>query len=474
MSQLPCELLISVFSLVCAEDTRSIEQKLRLAQVCAYWRAVALDYRTFWTRIRIKTLQDAALLPIVLAHSGHNALDVELCWEYPIYHLPSKSPLSGAETRAVVDALLVPAQRLRLKRLYVFWTAPMPKSLDLLLGAGLTFPALEHLEVHGACHKLDLVPCLETPLLRSLLISKLCVQSWDTLIPPSLERLDLSQAEADDAAALLAAILNRCYALEDFGWDVECPSLTSTDMWQHSLAPRLKMLRLGRSVESPYNFLTFFNKHRADLIPVHDITVTVYHVGPHLDREVVQVLGELFHQTGSLVDLRVDVSQEELVIRDDVGRIRRLIVWDEDGVCYVPQHWRTLSTHHGIDHSLRSLRMRTDEWHLFGYAFSEQPPTALTELCILIREDLKRFTYDQPTSTLSVPKLCKVTFVPDGDRVQLITRLRMILPHIECDASDMVEVCISECGRREWIPRQEIVLGGLSDKWVLCNRCACF
>ncbi|KZW01379.1 hypothetical protein EXIGLDRAFT_760872 [Exidia glandulosa HHB12029] len=171
-----------------------------LARVCAYWRAVALDYPTFWAHIVVRTSRDAALLAIALERSSGGVLDVELCDE---------RISSAVEQRAVVETLLAPEHRLRLIRLSVKYTNMMPESLLPLLCAGDVFPALHDLVIQGTYGRLPyLAPSLEAPSLRTLVLSglELVLQSWHTFITPSLEHLCLHVVQYDDSYRLLNTI----------------------------------------------------------------------------------------------------------------------------------------------------------------------------------------------------------------------------------------------------------------------------
>ncbi|KZW01380.1 hypothetical protein EXIGLDRAFT_77627 [Exidia glandulosa HHB12029] len=215
MIQLPSELLIDIFLLACADSTHGVEQRLQLAQVCAYWRAVALDYPTFWAHIVVRTSRDATQISIALLRSRDSLLDVEL-------HAPRfQRILSGAKEQAVVDALIAPKQRLRLKRLVM--TSASAKPLLALLGTGLEFPALEVLELRRIFKEKRLSLCFEAPLLRRLVLSQLNLRTWDNLITTSLQRLDLDGRAMDDIPQeLLLTILHRCTALRHLEWNVPC------------------------------------------------------------------------------------------------------------------------------------------------------------------------------------------------------------------------------------------------------------
>ncbi|KZW01378.1 hypothetical protein EXIGLDRAFT_760871 [Exidia glandulosa HHB12029] len=495
MAQLPSELLSEVFSLACAERTHDIEQKLRLAQVCADWRAVALGYPSFWATIRVETSRDAAWLPMALARGGDSALDVELWWQHTGYS-PS---FSDAEEQAVVDALMAPKQLLRLKRLFVAPAAPV--LLSALLGPGSKFPALEDLEFQEDFEYFaPVADRLEAPSLRRLVLSGLCPASYDFLDTPSLEHLSIKNAFPDEKDRLLTTILYRCTALRFLDWGVRDESFrpTISDETQRPLASRLKILRLGVCV--PFSdILRFIDRLAVDPLP--EIAVTIEGGEANM-----ALLVDLFSRMGALLDLHFDDTHEEIAIRDDVGRIRRLVSFNNDPLRGMNDLWCTLARLYTIDQSLRSLRVRTQDWHELAGGFASRAPTALTELYIVLRgrmqglhRDLDREGDDffetidtmppTPTRVLKLPSLRRLIIVkdwlstiyaggwPDYDpcRDLTIPHMRAILQHIECDASSRVEVCVSVPelfeGRTLPLATQETLMDGLDDKWVLCSHC---
>ncbi|KZW01384.1 hypothetical protein EXIGLDRAFT_830104 [Exidia glandulosa HHB12029] len=459
MIQLPSELLVDVFILACGDSTHRIEQKLHLAQVCAYWRAVALAYPTFWAHIGVRTSRDAALLPIALAYSGDCALDVALSWQSD----DDKKLLSSAEQHAVVDVLLASKQRRRIKRLYVEYSDAPLVSLPRLLGARVTFSALEILEFKGTSG-LPFDPCLDAPSLCTLVLDELFdLGSWDTLLTPSLEHLHVTivMGSSDaELACLLATILRRCTALRHLEWNVpagRCIPTMSAAM-QGTLALSLDTLRLGIHTPSS-DVLRLINQFRT-MDPIRRVAVTVKSgtdiYGTTLPAHFLE---NVFFRMDTLVDLRYDDTREELVVRDNVGRIRRLILSDSWtrrwNITYL---WSALARLHAIDTSLRSLHMRSAEWHGFAGAFASRPPTALTEVHVLLRHGIdvklrdllaEGETFDPATDTLPPPRTLhlpsprKLVIAKDGvsDRLMWgtvytycvpdVTRVRDILQHIE-------------------------------------------
>lgn len=488
MIQLPAELLIYIFNFACASDTYDIEWKLHLAQVCTYWRAVALTYPSFWAQIRIRTSRDARLLSAALAHSRDSALDIELCWQ-PRYN---DTILSDAPQFAVVDALRAPAQRSRLKRLYVKYTNAPPKFLRVLLEAGLVFPALEDLDIEGI-HYIQpfLDPRLDAQRLRSLSWYHVNLTSWDILIASSLEHICLDDVVVGEAAKLLTTILRRCSNLRHLEWNVSSnfPMSSSSDAIRDTLAPHLNTLCLGRSVLTA-DVLRFLKQCRVNLDTIQNIAASIYN-GHYVDDETLEFLQDILFQMGPLVDLRVEESDQQVDIRDDAGRVRRLIVWNEDSTWDIPSLWSSLSTYYSIDTSLQSLRIRTADWNEFAGGFSLRPPVALMEAYITVTGGLEYDVLDgeswisdadsRPPRILMIPNLRRIVFFPDNDttnsavdHVPVAVRAREILQYIECEASARVEVCIYDAvrGRGEAIPAAETLLGGLPDKWVLCPHCA--
>ncbi|KZW01375.1 hypothetical protein EXIGLDRAFT_760868 [Exidia glandulosa HHB12029] len=492
MTQIPSELLIYVLNLACAEDIYDIVQKFRLAQVYVYWRAVALDHPTFWARIRIKTSKDAILLPSALAHSVGATLDVEIIWKH-CSHLATILP--DAEQHAVVAALLAPAQRLRLGRFCFQYSYAMQGSLIPLLGAGLDFPALTNLEiqgVYGAQGSLQLR--LGASSVRNLALSHVNVASWDTLIIPSLKRLYMKTPLGRETVWLLTTILSRCTVLRELEWNNPTPTHVPLDVLvQHSgsLARQLHILRLGVDV-GPYDVLRFINLHRAPLDPIHDITVGVW-TGHQIGGEMLQLLPEVLRGTSSLLDLRVD-TDETIVIRDESGRIRRMVIWNPNHAWGISELWVTLATHYAVDKSLQSLRMRTLDWAGFTDGFSKRSPISLTVGHISLCGDLEYDTIkdetwgsdtrppSRPPGILNIPSLGRLVLSLDGDTVgnpesivSVINRVRKILQLIDCDsdASGRVEVCIADAGlpRGEELPTRETLLHGFSGKWDLCPHC---
>ncbi|KZW01376.1 hypothetical protein EXIGLDRAFT_718501 [Exidia glandulosa HHB12029] len=488
MIQLPTELFIDIFSLACAADTYDIERKLHLAQVCVYWRAVALTYPTFWSQIRIRTSRDATFLNVALAHSRDSALDIELSWQ------PRRDDtiLSDAQKHAVVEALRAPAQRSRLRCLCVDYVNVPPNALRLLLGAGLEFPALEDLAITGKyCKQPFLEPHLQAQCLRRLSLSQVDFTSWDTLIASSLEHVCLDDVVVGESAKLLTTILRRCAALRHLEWDVSSSFLmsTSSEVIRDALAPHLDTLRLGQTILAA-DILRFLN-HSVNMDPIQNIEASIYN-GDRVDDETLEFLQEIIFRMGRLVDLSVEETDQQVVLRDDVGRIRRLIVWNEDSTWDIPSLWSALSTYYSIDTSLLSLRMRTVDWNGFAGAFSKRPPSALTEVYITVTGDLKYYTIDgeswhpdaesRPPRTLIIPNLRRIVFLHNADAaiwdvsdLPVAVRVRDILQYVECEAATRVEVCISDAvrARGEGISEHETLLAGLSGKWILCHHCAC-
>ncbi|KZW01367.1 hypothetical protein EXIGLDRAFT_830096 [Exidia glandulosa HHB12029] len=327
MIELPSELVIDIFDLACAEDAHDIEQKVHLAQVCAYWRAVALAYPTFWARIRIRTPRDGVPFRIALGRSGDTSLDVELPWQDRV----EERILTDVEQCDVIEALIAPAQRLRLKRLYVEHSRAVHESLLHYSALAWTFLSSK-------------IWSSRAPSLRKVALSTVDLELWETLITSSaVEHLYLYLATyMNKDVPLLTRILSRCPALRLLEWDYGYVAFASDHaVAAHScpLAPRLHALRLGHNVD-PYEVLRLINRHRTHMVPIHDITASMYYTGA----ESLELLRELFQGTGYLVDLRIDESDRQVVIRDNVGRIRRLIFRNDDSTSSIPGLWIGLAT----------------------------------------------------------------------------------------------------------------------------------
>ncbi|KZW01357.1 hypothetical protein EXIGLDRAFT_760855 [Exidia glandulosa HHB12029] len=359
--------------------------------------------------------------------------------------------LSGPAQRTVIDVLMAPSQRLRLKRLFIQYSSKKQESIPLFLSAGLTFPALEDLEVkkYG---QTSLALLLQAPSLLRLVLSGSNFELSVPLIVSSLVSVSVVGEPNESAARLLATILCQCPALEHLKWNAPCAALTTCTAKQRPLVPLLKTLRIGGSGDSPHNVLRLLHEDRGHVEPVLDMTVEVYE-GMDIVGETLELLQQVFYGTGSLLDLRVDVTEQKVVY-----------TWDLPGL------WGALATHFAIDRSLQSLRMRTIEWNLFATGFSQHPPTRLSQVHILLCGGLSSIwdTDSSPhqTCTLSIPNLRRIVLLQSFDSVPVVTRVREILSHIECEVSIRVEVCVF----RTRTPAT--LLDGLADKWILCTNCA--
>lgn len=79
INKLPPEILLHIFILTAHEDTRMLDY-LPLTSVCRYWRALALDAGTLWTKIDLGCL-NYSLVQEILSRSKLAKLDVDLIYD---------------------------------------------------------------------------------------------------------------------------------------------------------------------------------------------------------------------------------------------------------------------------------------------------------------------------------------------------------------------------------------------------------
>ncbi|KAF8305914.1 hypothetical protein DL93DRAFT_2232806 [Clavulina sp. PMI_390] len=71
-SVLPNELLLRIFEIVYFDKKDSFKTSLILSHVSRQWRDVAINHRLLWSRLEVRYLREANLIPLFAHRSGHN------------------------------------------------------------------------------------------------------------------------------------------------------------------------------------------------------------------------------------------------------------------------------------------------------------------------------------------------------------------------------------------------------------------
>ncbi|ETI25068.1 hypothetical protein G647_04438 [Cladophialophora carrionii CBS 160.54] len=485
---LPDELLGQIFMHV---DTHDVDQKFRLSQVCSQWRKAALGLRQMWNRMSIMTPQDGHRLPLLLERSGSAALDVELLWQHRY-----QEPMLTSSERVLASTSLGGC-RDRLQRLFVDVNRMETQQLSPLLAAGLSFPVLENLEIQSSYNRPQALRLsFLAPQLRRLRLYQMDAVNWGQLLARSLTHVHLEKCFGADLD-LLETIFKQCAQLQSLTvrmlaspvgfWDLETPVA--------QLVPRLRALDLSADVT---DLITILRTGFRGLL-LDELTTETYN--GHMDEETTQLLAEVFMGIDPLHSLQC-VDDQDMILHDASGRMRRMRVWNEDSSWIWPDVWIELADRHRACDTMKKFRIRSFDWNDLAGAFSERPPLAEdievhVDLASNVIDDPYNFEYDDPPVPelekfsrglryLKCQKLGRIVFTDNenyegnsninaGSRAQVIHTL---LDALVCE-SPVVEVCLSQAGLEkptkqpyEEVPIAIQTLLDTKDKYVLCRHCA--
>lgn len=165
INDLPPEILILIFEEYCNTwglTNNVLLPELRLTQVCQYWRSIAINLSSLWTRIVASPLTPSHVIPTYLERSRALPLDVDIDFRYE----PSDGTRRGQVLRTW-NAIKPSAFRWRRLNLHIGPQDATAISNDL---RELRTPVLEELRLSSGSHASGIKKLFKggAPLLKSL------------------------------------------------------------------------------------------------------------------------------------------------------------------------------------------------------------------------------------------------------------------------------------------------------------------
>ncbi|EXJ60103.1 hypothetical protein A1O7_04255 [Cladophialophora yegresii CBS 114405] len=484
---LPAEILGQIFMHV---DTHDVDQKFRLSQVCSQWRKAALRQRHMWNRMSIMTPEDGHRLQLLLERSGPIALDVNLLWQYRF-----QDPMLTSPERVMASTSLAGC-RDRLQRLFINVNRNQPYDLSPLLAAGLSFPVLEDLEIQSSYSRPQAFQLsLLAPQLRRLRLYEISAMDWSRSLAQSLTHVYLEKCSGADLD-LLETVFKQCARLQSLTLrNLPFPvGFRGLEMPAAQFVPRLRALDLSADVT---DLVTILRTGFRGLL-LDELTIETY--DGHMDDETTDLLAEVLMGMDPLHRLQ-RVDDQDIILQDASGRMRRMRVWNEDSSWIWPEVWIELADRHKACDTMKKFHIRSFDWNVLAGAFNERAPLAEDiEMHVDLVSNVVDDPYDFEYDDLPVPELekfsiglrylkCrnlgKIVFADHenyegnsdihSSRAQLIHKL---LEALACDSA-VVEVCLSQAGLEkptkqpyEQVPVAIQKLLDTKDRYVLCRHCA--
>ncbi|KAJ7215956.1 hypothetical protein GGX14DRAFT_442566 [Mycena pura] len=493
---LPPDVLIEVFSLIPHPELYWHRYGLLdVAGVNKTWRTAALECGSLWSCIRTETRRDLSLLPLLLERSRTSPLDVCLDLFCDQYGNPSGD--TTPKERAEVVKALLPHVR-RIQKLYIRHQILEPGSEDMgsilrLVGAGLEFTIL--LEYTHECMGDDDDSDSAEPATLNFTASNLLKASldgvrpreWSILFAPTLVELDITSIDTD----VLGTVFQRCQSLT---------SLKLHNVFQEAgrlsnpgpLAPppSIRTLDLYMSMPDIIAVLKLFSTSPTlDSITIcDDQGLTARALGR---RKPHPIFTHMLRGLAPLTTFQV-YGDQDVILRDAVGRTRHFEVQAEDDPCYeTGALWAFLATHYDARHTVRTILAATTVWGSLARALEryqpEPPVDSGVELQIILNHDssFQESCDAGDTPPLHLTALSKLTLQP-RPRVGMlrprcsIEEVLQMLSMVRSERRGVV-VCLGELSVKDVTPRsivaeyQTLVDGltgvGPAGMWLPCAHC---
>ncbi|KAJ7038575.1 hypothetical protein C8F04DRAFT_1088696 [Mycena alexandri] len=442
----------------------SIQQKFDFVQVSRFWRGVALDSPLFWSSFSgdVSTMTSHRL-PLVLERSGSETM-LHIEFWFP-WH----------------DMALVPVDALKPLVQY----AARIESLDLtfpsvfdvaLLQSHMDFPALRTLRLKAPEYSGFPPLALNAPQLRTLDFENIGPADWSTVLVATLDNIRLYNA-ADASVETLSYIFNRCpraWRIVLYVWDSYYSDHTA-DYFEvfarRPLAPALQELELRLADEDLTRVL---NTGFSDIV-LPTVTASIYN--GHRDNNLDILTGALLPGLGPLVVFQL-LGPDQIELRDEAGRIRRLECWNDDSSFDGLDVWKYLSRNYALHKTVREIRISAAYWERYIDAFELYPPQRDDGITLGV-ELVERTSADRTSPRkMRLPGLARVEFIrtmPDSTPASVEGILR-VLESVEPPTARKVEVC---AGNNTFYAPGGITEGvfdalknALSNQWVVCSHCA--
>ncbi|KAJ6497090.1 hypothetical protein C8R47DRAFT_1041783 [Mycena vitilis] len=380
-----------------------IDQKFAFAQVSRLWRTIALDSPLFWSSFTGRaTASDCYRVPLILERSGSNTmLHIELVF----YGAASITMWPANALRTLVPYAA------RIETLFVLFGHAEGSSA--LLNTNLEFSSLRTLRLEGPTWPAKVPELLcRAPRLQRLDISNFTARNWGALLSPSLEDISLRDVRGP-AVKPVSDIFERCPQVRRVVlWDSDWKDFNPDGFTRRPLAPALRELELrlegselGRVLKTGFS----------DAV-LPKLTGCTYNA------ELEHLTAALLPGVGPLVVFNL-VDLGELVLYDEVGRIRRLQCSADDSVFDVEEVWKHLCIHYGLHRTVREIHIRVAHWNEWLESFETYPPQLQKGITLVIETDL----YTEWSSLLAAlknPKRCESPGLPRSNFVALTKTTR--------------------------------------------------
>ncbi|KAJ7182927.1 hypothetical protein C8R43DRAFT_1101168 [Mycena crocata] len=417
MTALPTDVLIEVFRRIQPPELyRHRYGLIDAASVNKSWRAAALASSSLWSRIRTKDRRDRSLFPLLLERSGSAPLDVHLdmfCNDYG----NASDDTTPAERAEIVQALIPHVGRIQ--KLYIRHQTLEADDEDLeaiqqLVDAGLEFPVL--MEYTHECigdDESDLVLDLTAPNLLKASLDGVGPRELSPFLVPSLVELQIGGMLVD--INVLDTIFQRCVSLESltlrpaFEEDNTGPVFSNTG---HTPPPSLQTLDLQMSMPELVALLALFSP--GPPLPFITICDDQGLTASQLARtkKPHPILTAMLRGLSPIIAFEV-YSDQDVLLRDAAGRVRRFQVAAEDSESYdPPAFWAFLVARHAAHRSVRTFLGTTSAWGQLAAALGRQQPEVDEGVELqLILDDHGSFNADV-VAPLRIDVLAKVTLQP--------------------------------------------------------------
>ncbi|KAH7091879.1 hypothetical protein BKA62DRAFT_723706 [Auriculariales sp. MPI-PUGE-AT-0066] len=436
----------------------SISQKIALSRVSQVWRAVALGLPQLWATFVAEKREDYEHLALTLHRAG-DALPIRA----ELKQFGTGWGVAG--TMKVALLAMVPFVP-RLARFHV----RTDLSITPLLNSHLEFPL-----------------SLKAPRLEKLVLRNAEPDGLRDILAPSLKSIEIFMCNVTSGLTL-ADIFPRCRHLEQLqlhthpfgdGWDEqggEDYDLSFLDA--RPLAPALNYL----DVRLPIPVLNDLVSRGFSDVVLQSLSGSIYN-GHYID--YVEALATPLLKGCKRITSFEFVSADDIVVRDDAGRVRRFQTFNEDSSWEISEFWQYLVEKHDAHKTVRHWQIRVAYWDNLVEAFESFPPDPEgnegTSLAIQAGYDevgMVSAGSKFDLSTLNIPRLAKVSFVMNDSSRLNPEVIVECLRYIEVPDGRTIEVCIGGIPLKGDAPpweKRAVVGDALNQiegsKWRLCSHC---
>ncbi|KAJ6493929.1 hypothetical protein C8R47DRAFT_393635 [Mycena vitilis] len=486
---LPSDILIQVFHLIPHPELHWHRYGLiDVSAVNKAWRVAAIQSASLWTHIRTETRRDRRLLQLFLERSRAAPLGVQLdlfCNEYGNIDADT----TPGERAVVVQALLPHVQRIR--KLYIRHQTLEPSSEDretvlLLVDAGLEFSALvEYTHQRVGDEDLpedDTLLNFTAPNLTKLSFDGVLPRDWSTLFTPQIVQLNINANGTPLDIGLIGTIFQRCHSLASLTLQTEFngehPLLSPPGPnWAFSPPSSLRALDLQMIMHDLLIALSLF----PDTSSLHSVTVcddqgfTRKALGR---KNPPPIFMHMLRELDPIIAFEVH-SDQNVLLRDAVGRTRRFEVAAEDDQCCEPAAlWGALVARCAAHRTVRTLLGATSAWGWLAQVLErQQPEGGCIALQIVLDAFGDRFPGDAPPLTIGPLRALKLLPCPGEQRPQCTAEaVQQVLSLVHTNRRGIV-VCLGEMTLKGVPPRTYVaeyqrLLGSLTGMWAPCTHCA--